>query len=185
LSTRLLFALVAALSMTAGIALWVANRPPQGPGPGPAAGAPSISPSALYAASFADAAGQRQALGQFAGKVLVVNFWATWCAPCREEMPAFVRIQDRWASKGVQFVGLSAESPEKAAAFGRALGINYPLWTGGEDVGELSRRLGNTAGVLPHSALIGPDGRVLETKVGPYSELELEGRLEVFVAKTR
>jgi thiol-disulfide isomerase/thioredoxin len=178
---RIPFALVAALSMAAGTALWLANRPPSSP----AAAQASISPSALYAASFMDAAGQRQALGQFAGKVLVVNFWATWCAPCREEMPAFVRLQDRWGARGVQFIGLSSESPAKAAAFGRALGVNYPLWTGGEDVAELSRRLGNAAGVLPHSALVGRDGRVLETKVGPYSESDLEARLEALAAKTR
>jgi thiol-disulfide isomerase/thioredoxin len=181
LSTRLLFALIAAAALAAGTALWWANRPPAGPATAP----PSIAPTALYAASFVDEAGNRQALGQFAGKVLVINFWATWCAPCREEMPAFIRMQERWGPRGVQFVGLSAEAPEKAAAFGREIGVNYPLWTGGEGVAELSRRLGNASGVLPHSALVGVDGRVIQTKVGPYTEVQLEPLLAAAVAKTR
>ena len=173
--TRWLFAAIAVLALAAGTALWLVQRPA-----GVAPPSAAISPAALYAATFVDAAGQRQALGQFAGKVMVVNFWATWCAPCREEMPAFVRLQERWAGRGVQFVGLSAEEPDKAARFGRELGVNYPLWTGGEEVAELSRRLGNTRGVLPHSALIGRDGRLLEMKVGPYTEPELDELLSRF-----
>jgi thiol-disulfide isomerase/thioredoxin len=176
-SAKWVFAAVGALALLAGTALWLVSRPP---GPAPAVG---VAPGALYAASFSDRDGRAQSLGQFQGKIVVLNFWATWCAPCREEMPAFSRAQTRWAAQNVQFVGLSGEEPIRVAKFGRELAITYPLWTGGDGVGELSRRLGNRLGVLPHTVIFGPDGRVLDQRVGPYSEKELDERLAVFSAK--
>ena len=67
---------------------------------------------------------------------MVVNFWATWCAPCREEMPAFARLQDRWARRNVQFVGLSSEEPEPVERFFRTLAVTDPDWGGREAVAE-------------------------------------------------
>jgi thiol-disulfide isomerase/thioredoxin len=179
-STRVFFALVGFVAMTAGVALWLAGRPAA-----PAAGPTSIAPSALYAASFRDEAGQSQSLGQYQGRLLVLNFWATWCAPCREEMPGFARLHQRWRDHGVQFLGLSAEDGERVARFGRELAIPYPLWTGGDEVGELARRLGNRLGVLPHTAILSPQGEVLEVRAGTYTEAELERRLTAYAPKTR
>ena len=176
MSTRALFAAIAALAIAAG---WLASRT-RTPDTRPA----SIAPAALYAASFRDASGALQPLGQFQGRLVVLNFWATWCAPCREEMPAFNRLQSRWRDRGVVFVGVSAEPADSVTRFAKSLAITYPLWVGGDEVGELSRRLGNHLGVLPHTALIGPTGEVLESRVGPYSEIELEKRLVAFAPKS-
>ena len=117
--------------------------------------------------------------------MLVLNFWATWCEPCRAEMPAFDALHERWASRGVQFLGLSDESPDKAQAFGRSLGIGYPLWTGGDQVADLSRRLGNRQGGLPHTVILDPKGRVFTQKVGPYTEVELENILGQITGTSR
>jgi thiol-disulfide isomerase/thioredoxin len=177
MSSRRVFTVVGLAALLAGSLLWLGFRsaaPPETAG---------IATAALFAASFTDAGGRTQSLGQFQGKLVVLNFWATWCAPCREEMPAFKRLQARWADRNVQFVGLSGEEPLQVAKFAQSLGINYPLWTGGDAVGELSRRLGNRLGVLPHTAILSPDGRLLDMKVGPYSESELEERLSVFSSK--
>ena len=171
MSARWVFGGVGLLAALAGLALWLGARP--APGVKPA----EVAPAALFASAFADTAGRSHALGEFQGKVLVVNFWATWCAPCREEMPAFSRLQARWARHGVQFVGLAADDPRKVERFGRELAISYPLWVGGDEVGELSRRLGNRLGVLPHTVLLDGQGNVLESRVGPYTEAMLDGRL--------
>jgi len=179
LSTRMFFVVVGFLAMAAGTSLWLAGRPAP-----PATGPTSIAPSALYAASFLDEAGQRQPLGQYQGRLLVLNFWATWCGPCREEMPGFARLHRRWQDKGVQFVGVSAEDRDRVARFGRELSIPYPLWTGGDEVGELARRLGNRLGVLPHTAIIGAHGEILEVRAGTYTEAELERRLAAFALKS-
>jgi len=159
--------------------LWLVTRPPS---PATQVASPRISAGAIQAATFVDG-GRRRALGEFAGKIVVLNFWATWCAPCRAEMPAFERLQRRWSPRQVQFVGLSADPPELARRFGGELGVTYPLWTGGDEVAELSRRLGNRLGVLPHTVVLGPGMEVLQQRVGPYTEDELEAVLSAYAAK--
>jgi len=133
--------------------------------------------------TFEDANGKPHTLADFRGKFVLLNIWATWCAPCREEMPAFAQLQRRWAARGVQFVGVSSEEAAKVARFGRELGINYPLWVG-EAAPELSRRLGNTGGVLPHSVVLDGSGKVLEQRVGPYRDWELDAILGKYAGKS-
>jgi thiol-disulfide isomerase/thioredoxin len=169
---------VAILAFAAGAALWWVGRPE------PAVSPPSISTAALYAVSFHDLEGRPQALGQFQGRTLVLNFWATWCAPCREEMPAFDRLARRWTQRGVAFVGVTQEAPEVVARFERELRVAYPLWTGGDEAAEVATRLGNRIQALPFTAIIGPDGKVVAAKVGPYTEGELEKVLTGISAKS-
>ena len=99
---RFVFAAVGVAALLAGTALWLATAPAA-----PRLTAPDISSSALFAAGFHDLQGASRSLGEFQGKVVVLNFWATWCPPCRDEMPAFSRLQAAWAPRRVQFVGLS------------------------------------------------------------------------------
>ena len=166
---------VAILATLAGISLLLAGRgagaPDKAPGP------VSISAAALLATRFSDTEGRPQSLAPLAGNIVVLNFWATWCPPCREEMPGFVRLQSKWGGRGVRFVGVANDDAAKVRDFGRDLGINYPLWVGGLEVTELSKRLGNRLGVLPHTVILGADGRVLETRVGVFAEDTLDSRL--------
>jgi len=179
-SARLLFAGIGVLAFLAGAALWFGARAPGSAAVSPTAEA---TPAVIYAATFADESGQARPVGTFQGKVLVVNFWATWCAPCREEMPGFARLQKRWLAQGVQFLGIANDDPAKVRRFASELGINYPLWTGGSEVTEFSRRLGNRLGILPHTVILDPQGRVLESRVGVYSEPALEERLFAATSK--
>jgi thiol-disulfide isomerase/thioredoxin len=176
---RWVFAGIALLAILAGTAMFLGS-PESTLSP-----RADVAPSALYAAGFRDEQGATRSLGQFRDKLLVVNFWATWCAPCREEMPAFARVQSRWAGRNVQFVGLAQDDPAKVSRFARELAINYPLWTGGDEVGELSRRLGNHMGVLPFTVILDPQGRVVEQRVGPYTEALLEQQLAAHVGNFR
>ena len=167
-----LFPLVGVMALLAGGAFWFGSTRNRNETSTP----PDITPAALYAASFTDQAGQPQPIGRFQGKLLVLNFWATWCGPCRKEMPGFARLQSRWASRGVQFLGISDEDPRKVAAFIKEVPVGYPLWTG-RMVTALGKRLGNGRAVLPYTVLVSPSGQVLETRVGTYAEDELERRL--------
>lgn len=179
MKSRLAYGAVAAVAVAAGIGLWwlghVRSDEPA---------TPDIAAGALWAATFRDPAGTPHALGELQGKTVVLNFWATWCAPCREEMPAFDRLHDRWKGRGVTFVGLSDEEPGKVERFSRDLGIRYPLWVGGEEVGVLARRLGNRLGVLPFTVIIAPDGTVAASKVGPYTYPELEAKMASISSKS-
>ncbi len=171
MNPRWLFSSVAALALLAGLALWLVHRDSR-PGVTPV----DISPAALYASSFHDVSGAPHALGRYEGHWVVLNFWATWCPPCREEMPGFSRLQAQWGDR-VQFVGVANDDPSKVARFASDLHINYPLLVGGDEVSELSRRLGDEAAVLPFTVIVDPKGEVREQKVGVYSERQLNTRL--------
>lgn len=175
------FAGVGVLAALAGASLWLAGS---GSVPAPPKADPvEATSAAIMASKFVDLEGKSRVLGQLTGKVIVVNFWATWCTPCLEEMPGFARLQSRWEPRGVRFVGLANDDPEKVRAFREKLAINYPLWTGEAAVMDLSRRLGNRVGVLPHTVLLDGDGKVIESRIGIYSEDKLEARLAEILAK--
>src|SRR6185503_8781765 len=121
---------------------------------------------------------QPQPLDQWRGKVLVVNFWATWCAPCREEIPVFVKLQERHGAKGLQFVGIAFDQPGKVTEFAREFGVNYPLLLGGTDTMEVMRAAGNRAGVLPYTLVIDREGRVVSREPGGVKEARLESLVQ-------
>ncbi|MDH5300156.1 MAG: TlpA family protein disulfide reductase [Gammaproteobacteria bacterium] len=97
---------------------------------------------------------------QWDGKVLVVNFWATWCPPCRREMPDFVELQHAYASQGVQFVGIALDEPGAVQQFVQEMNVNYPLLLGGVKATQVSEAYGNSDGVLPYTAIVDRQGRI-------------------------
>jgi thiol-disulfide isomerase/thioredoxin len=94
----------------------------------------------------------------FRGKTVLINFWATWCAPCREEMPMLVDLQSEHASKGLQVVGIALDDSKVVDNFVNAFGISYPVLVGEADVFNVSAAFGNREGVLPFSVLIDRKG---------------------------
>jgi thiol-disulfide isomerase/thioredoxin len=124
----------------------------------------------LWSQPLRDVGGAPHTLAQWRGKVLVVNFWATWCAPCREEIPLFVKLQREYGERGLQFVGIAIDEAGKVQPFAQEFGINYPVMVGGLDIAEWSRRLGNGAGALPYTLIIGRDGVVRATHLGAMKE---------------
>lgn len=154
----------------AGYRLWDVTR----------TGAPQVAPetlSRLGSTQFADTANQSRTLDGFKGKVIVVNFWATWCPPCREEMPAFSRLQETLASRGVQFVGIGIDSPSAIREFAHQAPVSYPLLMGGSAGMELMRELGNPNAALPFTIVLGRDGQPAFSHLGMLTESVLEERL--------
>ena len=142
----------------------------------------ALSPAAIveqvYAARLADLNGASQGFSQWRGQVLVVNFWATWCAPCREEIPGFVSLQERYGSRGLRFVGIAIDQPDKVAEFAREFRINYPLLMGGLETMALLRQSGNRAGVLPYTLVIDRLGNLVSREPGGLKEARLEGIIQ-------
>ncbi len=124
--------------------------------------------------SLPDLTGKSQSLAQWNDRILLVNFWATWCEPCRDEIPALVKMQSVHAGKGLQIVGISVDSADKVIDFSLKFKINYPLLIAGYEVIELLKKLGNTAGSLPYTVIIGRGGNVITSHLGGFTEIELE-----------
>ena len=137
----------------------------------------------IYELVLADLKGQPQGLGQWRGKVLIVNYWATWCLPCREEMPGFSRLQDKYRDKGVQFVGISIDTADKIVEFQKTTLVTYPLLIGDMTVMENSAKLGNSRQALPFTAVFDREGRLVATKLGRLSEPELDRQLAELVSR--
>ena len=136
---------------------------------------------ALAAVTLPDLDGRPQRLEQWRGKVVVVNFWATWCAPCREEIPLLIKLQKKYGAEGLQLVGVAIDQAEKVRPYAAELGMNFPILMGGVETIELSRTLGNRAGVLPFTVILGRDGRIAAREVGAAKEGPLEARLLVLL----
>jgi thiol-disulfide isomerase/thioredoxin len=128
----------------------------------------------VLASPLADVAGGTREIGQWRGGVIVINYWATWCAPCREEIPVFVRMQERYGSRGLQFVGIAFDQPDKVAAFASEFRINYPLLIAGLETLEQLRQAGNRAGVLPYTLVIDRKGNLVSREPGGIKEARLE-----------
>lgn len=129
---------------------------------------------ALMGLALPDVDGREQRLDQWKGKVLVVNFWATWCEPCRQEMPEFVKAQAASGAKGLQFVGIAIDSPSKIRQFTQELKVNYPSLVGGYGALELSKTLGNKIGALPFTLIVDREGRIAYTQMGPLKPATLD-----------
>lgn len=127
----------------------------------------------LLAATFSDLSGRARKLEEWRGNVLACNFWATWCAPCREEMPMLDEIHRAFEAKGAQVVGIGIDQAEKISEFAKSLKISYPLLVGDGNALALMRRLGNEAGGLPFTVLLDRQGSVRERRLGIYRRDEL------------
>jgi peroxiredoxin len=132
----------------------------------------------LLALSLPDTSGQQQPLAQWRGKVMVVNFWATWCEPCRKEMPEFVRAQRELGPRGLQFVGIAVDQPDKVEQFAKELDLNYPALIGGYDAVDLSKSLGNQLSALPFTIVIDRRGNVATTQLGPFKADKLRATID-------
>lgn len=139
--------------------------------------APAVPTEALWQLSFPDERGQRQALSQWRGQVLVLNFWASWCAPCREEMPYFVALRSQFRPSGVEFVGIAIDSPANVAQFLQRQPVNYPILIGEGAAHSLARQLGNASGALPYTIVLDRDGSIVLSHLGRLPRATLENAL--------
>jgi peroxiredoxin len=115
----------------------------------------------------------------FDGSPVLVNFWATWCAPCRKEMPMLSDIHTEFSTAGLQVVGIALDDVEQARGFADELGINYPILVGSTDVMTAASQYGNSSGVLPYSVLLDSDGIIRWVYLGELHEDELRLALQI------
>lgn len=145
--------------------------------PAPAGVTPLAIGDSASAYSLPDIEGQTTTLARWHGKVVLLNFWASWCVPCLQEMPMLAKFQHDHAADGVQVVGIAMEQPQSAATYLKHLPVDYPILVGIDADPVPTTIFGDTAGMLPYSVLIGRDGRILETKLGPLDPATLKNWL--------
>jgi len=138
---------------------------------------PSVSTGSLFAANFTDAQGKPQAITQWQGQILVVNFWATWCPPCREEMPELSALQDKYRARGVVILGISTDDAVKTQQFAGENPVSYPLLAADFDVLNLAEALGNDRDVLPYTVVLRRDGSVVTSHFGRIDLQALESTI--------
>lgn len=128
-----------------------------------------------------DVDGREVASNTWAGKILVLNFWATWCPPCVREMPLFIRTQQTLGEGSVQFVGIAIDRVEDVVAFLHSHPVNYPILVGDEAAIEISRRLGNRLQGLPFTVIFDQQGRRVYGRVGEVTQKVLEEQLSALL----
>ena len=125
-----------------------------------------------------DLSGQTRSLSDWRGKVIVLNFWATWCPPCRKEIPIFIDFQTRLGSRGLQIVGIAIDDLDNVRSFSAETGINYPLLIGAGEAFELVRTLGNRIGGLPFTVVVDRGGEVRHTHAGELDAATLQALID-------
>ena len=128
--------------------------------------------------SLFDLSGTQRAITEWDGKIVVVNFWATWCPPCREEIPEFIDLQSTYQSQGVQFLGIALQEADEVRPFYEEMGMNYPTLVGQQTVIKVAKAFGNTVGALPYTAVIDQNGTIVFTKRGELSAAKAESVLQ-------
>lgn len=159
------------------------------PAPLPPAAAPAANASVVGAPrpgfSLQDLSGKSQAVGQWDGQVLLLNFWATWCPPCRREIPALIELQQDYGDQGLQIVGIAIDQPQLVEEYRDTMGMNYPVLVGETEALEVSKDYGNAYGQLPYTVAVGRDGTIRAVHRGELTRPDAEALLEPLLAEAR
>ena len=148
-----------------------------------AAAKPQRNPNALLEAKLPDMEGREVAFNTYLGKPLVVNFWATWCAPCVEEMPALNDMAQ--SMPDIQFVGIGIDTADKIRQFVAKIPVSYPLLVAGHGGIALLRELGNPAGGLPFTVMFDANGSMIDTILGQVQPADLQERIRNHLVKSK
>jgi thiol-disulfide isomerase/thioredoxin len=135
----------------------------------------------LFAQTYPDAHGGSQALAQWKGRPMLINFWATWCGPCVKEMPELDALRGR--HPGVQFVGIAIDTSANVVKFLAKIPVKYQILVAGPGSIGLMRKLGNGPGALPFTVVLDADGRIRKQILGTVETAMLDEVLAGVVSK--
>lgn len=165
----LIAAPLALLALASG--MWLAHSRYSPPSPAGAL------PPGFWQLAYPDAQGQPQTLAQWRGKTLVVNFWASWCAPCREEMPDFSALRRQYRGSAVEVIGIAVDTPQNVRSYLQQHPVDYPVLVGEGGAHALSRQLGNPDGALPFTIVLDRQGKVVLRHLGRLPRAVLDATL--------
>jgi len=142
---------------------------------------PAIDSKPLFSTQLLTPQGVKQNLSQYQGKIIVLNLWATWCPPCREEMPELNALYQEYKDKNVVVLGVALDELASVITFLKSSSVNYPIYITENEAMDLGAELGNDQGVLPYTVIINSDGSVIKTFFGRISKPLLEGTIKTLL----
>jgi thiol-disulfide isomerase/thioredoxin len=125
-----------------------------------------------------DLDGQLRNIKEWDGKLIFLNFWATWCPPCKKEIPAFIELQQAYGDQGFQIIGVAIDDADSVRVYAEMMGMNYPTLLAEADGVGLAKRYGNGIGVLPYTVIINRKGEISNTIRGELSKMRAKNLLE-------
>ncbi|MDD5323290.1 MAG: TlpA disulfide reductase family protein [Methylococcales bacterium] len=128
-----------------------------------------ISPTPLPDFNLPDVAGNLHSISEWQGKILIINFWATWCPPCLKEIPEFIALQQQFIGKGVQFIGIAIDDQNAVEDYLVSTKINYPILIGGVNGIALAHQLGNSVDAVPFTLIVDRQGQIIHRHPGGLS----------------
>jgi len=132
--------------------------------------------------SFPDVDGVQHSAAEWQGKVLVLNFWASWCGPCLKEIPEFVKWQDEYRSRNLQFVGLAIEERDAVAKYLQRMKVNYPMLITGDSGTLLARQWGNIINAVPFTVVVNAQGQIVHRQPGELNKDKFQEIVEPLLA---
>jgi thiol-disulfide isomerase/thioredoxin len=117
-----------------------------------------------------DLTGHQQLIKQWQGKILIINFWATWCPPCLTEIPLFIALQTEYADKNVQFIGIAVDEKQTVLDYTATAKINYPILLAGDEGIKLAKAWGNVSSSVPFTVVLNPAGEIIHRQQGEINE---------------
>jgi thiol-disulfide isomerase/thioredoxin len=165
---------VALVSMLGGVLLYDFLQP----GDPDDSDSPAQAPVELHSIPLTDLDKRQTVLRDWQRQLLVVNFWAPWCAPCRREIPALIQVQEEYRSRGVAILGIAFDNELQVRRFADEYNINYPLFLSSNRAAMYNAALGNPSGSLPFTALLDRELRIIYRHNGELTLDELRAQLE-------
>ncbi|MDD5579237.1 MAG: TlpA disulfide reductase family protein [Methylobacter sp.] len=130
-------------------------------------------PSPLPEFSLPDLSGVQHNIYEWQGKILIINFWATWCPPCLKEIPEFIALQEQYSNKGVQFIGIAIDEQEAVSHYLKSTKINYPVLMGEDKGVALAHQLGNIVDAVPFTLVVDQHRQIIHRQPGELSKEQI------------
>ncbi len=130
-------------------------------------------PSPLPEFNLPDVKGNQHNISEWQGKIRIINFWATWCPPCIKEIPEFIALQEQYATKGVQFIGIAIDDQESVEKYLASTKINYPILIGEVNGIALAHQLGNVVDAVPFTLIVNQQGQIIHRQPGEFSREQI------------